>query len=614
MGRILLIGRLAARDLRRRPLEAGLLSLAIMAAATTLTVGLLLHGVTSRPYAHTRVATSGPDVVASVSPPPFNGERPANLAGLDALRRAPGVAGSSGPYPVIEAVIGAHRDTASAQVEGRDQGRASVDQPALTQGTWVRAGGVVVERSFAEAFHVGPGERVTVDGDRFRVVGVAVTAAWAPYPSLFCLTPCGTHMGTVSHGPSLASRAPEPNPGLIWLTQSDLRGLSATTVSYTVNLRLAEPDRAPAFVQDQSSEGVNAPTLEAWQDISHEDGVLVTNERRVLLTGSVLLSLLGLASIAVLVGGRMADQLRRVGLLKAVGATPRLIAAVLLAEYVLLALVAAVVGLAIGRLAAPLLTDPGAGLVGSAGTVSLTATTDAAVIGVALAVAVLATFVPALTAARTSTVLALADAPRPPRRAGPMIAISARLPVPLMLGLRIAARRTRRLVLSVASVTITVTGIVAVLAAHAQLSAQQVSVTAGLTDPRTARLNHVLLLITVMLIALAAVNAIVITWATVIDTRHGSALARALGATPRQVTAGLAAAQILPALAGGIIGVPAGIALFTALNPSRTTLTRQPWMLAVALGAPIITAALAALPARLGANRPIAATLQSEIA
>jgi hypothetical protein len=37
-------------------------------------------------------------------------------------------------------------------------------------------------------------------------------------------------------------------------------------------------------------------------------------------------------------------------------------------------------------------------------------------------------------------------------------------------------------------------------------------------------------------------------------------------------------------------------------------------MLAVALGAPIITAALTVLPARLGANRPIAVILQSESA
>ncbi len=132
MGRGLLIGRLAARDLRRRPLEAGLLALAIMATATTLTVGLLLHGVTTRPYARTRVVTAGPDVVASVSPPPFNGVHPANLAGLKALRRVPGVAGSSGPYQVIEAALGAHGDSASVQVESRDPSRAPVDQPGLS--------------------------------------------------------------------------------------------------------------------------------------------------------------------------------------------------------------------------------------------------------------------------------------------------------------------------------------------------------------------------------------------------------------------------------------------------------------------------------------------------
>jgi putative ABC transport system permease protein len=612
VGRALLIGRLARRDLRRRPLEAGLLLLVIMVAATTLTVGLLLHGVTTSPYARTRAATAGPDVVASVSPPPFNGGRPANLAGLDALTRAPGVTGESGPYPVIETALAAHGDRASVQVEGRDRGRASLDQPALTQGTWISPGGVVVERSFAEAFHLRTGDRVTIGGRRFRVVGVAVTAAWTPYPSLFCLTPCGIEAVGAAQGPPIATR--EPNAGLIWLTRADLRSLGAQTVSYTVNLKLADPAAARAFVLRHNNDSANAPTLEAWQDISQEDGVVVTDEQRVLLTGSVLLSLLALASIAVLVGGRMADQLRRVGLLKAVGATPRLIAAVLLAEYVFLALVGAVAGLVAGRFAAPLLTDQGAGLVGSAGAVSLTAATAATVIAVALAVAVIATFVPAVRAARTSTVRALADSPRPPQRTAWMIAISAKLPVPLMLGARIAVRRTRRLALSIVSVGITVTGIVAVLAAHAQLTAQQVPGAAGLADPRTAQLNHVLVLITVMLVALAAVNAIFITWATVLDTRHGSALARALGATPRQVTAGLAAAQVLPALVGGIIGVPAGIALFSAVNPSRTTLSPQLWMLGVAIGAPVIVAALTVLPARIGANRPVAAILQSELA
>ena len=68
--------------------------------------------------------------------------------------------------------------------------------------------------------------------------------------------------------------------------------------------------------------------------------------------------LLAVASVAVLAGGRMAEQTRRVGQLKAAGATPALVAAVLLAEYLFLALVAAAAGLVIGWLAAPLSPAP----------------------------------------------------------------------------------------------------------------------------------------------------------------------------------------------------------------------------------------------------------------
>ena len=168
-------------------------------------------------------------------------------------------------------------------------------------------------------------------------------------------------------------------------------------------------------------------------------------------------ALLAVASVAVLVGGRMAEQTRRVGLLKAVGGTPGLVAAALLAENLVLALLAAAAGLAAGWLAAPLLTNPGAALVGTPGAPSLTAPRRAGG-GVALAVALAATLVPAIRAARTSTVSALADAARPPRRRARLIAISARLPVPLLLGLRLVARRPRRALLSAASIAVTVTG------------------------------------------------------------------------------------------------------------------------------------------------------------
>jgi putative ABC transport system permease protein len=310
----------------------------------------------------------------------------------------------------------------------------------------------------------------------------------------------------------------------------------------------------------------------------------------------------------------MADQTRRVGLLKAVGGTPSLVAAVLLAEYLIVALVAAAAGLLAGRLTAPLLTDPGAGLLGGAPAPSLTAPIAAMAVAVALAVAVAATLVPAVRAARTSTVRALAGSARAPRRTGWLIALSARLPVPLLLGIRIAARRPRRAVLAVVSSAITVSGIVAALAAHTQLDAQKRPTSTAFDQLRNDRLNDVLLVITLMLVALAAVNAIFITWATVLDSRHASALARALGVTPRDVTMGLSATQSLLALAGAALGVPVGSWLFTAISEDFAPLPSLWSLLAVLPGSVLVVAVLTMIPARVGARRPVAEILQAELA
>ena len=82
MGRLLLIWRLALRDLRHRPVQAVLLLLAITAATSTLTLGLALNGVTSGPYLRTAAATNGPDVAASVLPSGPNGTQAPDLAAL----------------------------------------------------------------------------------------------------------------------------------------------------------------------------------------------------------------------------------------------------------------------------------------------------------------------------------------------------------------------------------------------------------------------------------------------------------------------------------------------------------------------------------------------------
>ena len=56
-----------------------------------------------------------------------------------------------------------------------------------------------------------------------------------------------------------------------------------------------------------------------------------------LVPDAVLLALLAIASVAVLVGSRLAEYTRRVGLLKAVGASPSLVAATFLTENLVLA-------------------------------------------------------------------------------------------------------------------------------------------------------------------------------------------------------------------------------------------------------------------------------------
>jgi predicted lysophospholipase L1 biosynthesis ABC-type transport system permease subunit len=517
MGKIMLIIRVAAADLRRRRGEAILLLVAITAATTTLTLGLALHGVTTgSSYQATRAAAAGPDIVVTDV---TAGQLPSVLHQVT----APGLAARGGPYPVAAVTLQANGYTAGVTAEGRSPSPARIDQPRVTQGRWVRPGTVVLERSFAQALGVTTGDRVTLDGHRFDVGGIAVTAASPPYPAT----------GYLAHDPRAGL-----DPGLVWLTQSDTRRLTTAPLSYTLDLKLTNPADAPAFMAAHVPFSAGGTT---WQQIQAQDAKQLGNERLVLLTGSWLLGLLALAGVAVLAGGRLAAQTRRVGVLKAAGATPGLVTAMLLAEYLMLALVAAGAGLLAGGLIAPTLTHLSffGGLAVSPGAPGLSSATVGLVVAAALAVAVLATLGPARRAARTSTASALADTARPPRRFRWLIAFSARLPVPVMVGLRLIGRRPRRLVLIATSIAVTMTTVVAVLIYRTSSSQQPGQFATAPGGPPGDPTGQVMLVITAALIALAVVNTIAVTWATVLDTRRPAALARALGTSPAQITAGL---------------------------------------------------------------------------
>jgi len=396
----------------------------------------------------------------------------------------------------------------------------------VTKGTWVRADGVVLERTFAQAAGVTVGGTVTLDGRPFRVVGLAVTAAVSEYPGVCYYMTCN----------SPAGQAEESGMGLAWLTVSGARSLGtpAAPLSYVLDLRLRDPAAALAFaaahgpVAVTGPESPAGPALLAWQQVQYADNDLVSVAQQVLAPGSWT-----------------------------------------------------------------------AGLV----------------VAVALGVTLAATLVTAVRAARASTVAALADSARPPRRPALLLAVSAWLPAPLLIRLRLIARRQRRAVFGAVSAAITVMGVVAVMAAHREsdIAAARFNWFAGLPDPVFGRVSQVMAVLTVVLVALAAVNVIIAGWATAVDARQPLALSRALGGTRGQVSAGLAVAQVLPALPGALLGMPLGVLLFAAANGTGQVLVPPAaWLTALLFGTLAAVAALTFIPSLMTARAAVAPVLQAE--
>jgi putative ABC transport system permease protein len=190
------------------------------------------------------------------------------------------------------------------------------------------------------------------------------------------------------------------------------------------------------------------------------------------------------------------------------------------------------------------------------------------------------------------------------------------LPVPLLFAVRIVARRPRRVALTAAGLTVAVAMIVASLALQARIDLRNQQTRTGLLVGGGGiidQVSHLVYLLSAVLVLLAAVNAIFSTWVTVIDAQRPTALSRALGATPGQITAGLTAVQLVPGLIGACLGIPLGLGIYQAagghLQEASPPLL---WLVAVIPVTLIVVALLTAVPARLGARRPVAEALRSD--
>jgi putative ABC transport system permease protein len=211
----------------------------------------------------------------------------------------------------------------------------------LTDGAKLQEDGIVLERSFARVLGVHVGSLLTFttpDGTlSLPVIGMAIS------PS--------------------QSRYPRSNPGLGWVTETSLDQIEPDRSNWHWQqaIRLADPSLATAFAGKIAAAFPTASFYaQTWQE-QRNDALNDSSATRLILTTYTVLLLMVLYSVtAILVSERANKQYREIGLLKAVGFTPKQISTIFLLESASLGVLAVIIGSLLGIILAPVLAAPSA--------------------------------------------------------------------------------------------------------------------------------------------------------------------------------------------------------------------------------------------------------------
>jgi putative ABC transport system permease protein len=435
--------RTAWANVASRPLQSALIALIVLAAAASLTLALNVRGGATEPFERNFRATDSAHVWV----------RSDDRAALRRVPRLPGVRRATRPYPVVDAaavIRGRRDDLKLVGVPGRP---LPFDRPRLTAGRWVRPGerALVVENSFARAFGVRTGDRVRIprpgrDDVVLRVAGVAVSASQGP--------------------------APDWSPSAAWIPRDVLRDEAPrATLDGEVAVQLADRDESAAFVERvRRLLPPDRARVTEWREIRAAVTARTDSSRAVLQASSVFALIAVGLIVANAIAGRVLAQRRELGILKAVGMTPRGLTSLLLVEHLGLAIVAAVVGTAIGTAMSPLPLRPTARLLGTptpspfelrsviAGTVGI------------VAVVAAFTVLPVWRAGRVPVAEAVGGARGVREASRSRLARAAtrlHLPPAVVLGVKDAFARRTRAVLTVSSLALTMALVGAALSTEA---------------------------------------------------------------------------------------------------------------------------------------------------
>ena len=566
--------RSAFAGIRSRLLASALTIVIAAAAVGTIVLALEVRSSGIDPWERTFTEANGAHVLAFVP----------SQADAVAIGELPGVTERSGPTPLVLAATGP-RGNELVQLAGLSRSPV-VNTPLPTGGSPRPDGGIVLERSLARALGLEVGDTVEATrwgGDRsieVPVLGTAVVPSQARYP--------------------------RSKPGLAWVAPATLERVKPERSAWRWSeaVRLADPSASSAFTARAAATlppgsdpgSVSFQTWQAQRDLALRDA---QGTQVIVTMFTVLLLIVAFVVVGILVGARSSEQHRQVGLLKAVGFTPRQVGIVFALESVALGVVAAVLGFALGAILAPRLAAPSAQtLVGSP-----TMAANPWHILIACCVVLPVLFAGAVTSTRRSTRVTAVEAIRTGTLSPPNSriarAVESVVPLTTELGLNDLFARGRRAVLLAAAIALTGAMAVTALSLDATLDAQRASEASDFPD----ELLLLVYTLDTVLLVITATTLVAVALLSVRERIRDYGVLKAIGFTPSQIVSTVISSHAALAVLASLVAIPLGIglylALFTIASGTSEDAVITPWwsLTLVPIGTMLVVVAATTLPA-----------------